>query len=109
MTRQKELRLTEFGKNLRRFRKLAGLTQIELSNALGYGPNSSAICQIEKGLKGMQQDKFMRLHDVIHVDPAALLGPVYTDEQAKMILEFFKIIVDTQNPLYTAFKAMLTK
>lgn len=106
---EKSLGSNIFGQKLRQFRKLAGLTQIELSLELGYSDGSSAISQIERGIKGMQQDKLLMLGKVLGVDPAILFSPdQYTDEQARMIIEFYKVMRSgPKHPHFASFKALL--
>ena len=104
MSREKLL----FGKKLRQFRKLAKLNQIDLATELGYKDGSSAISQIERGLKGMQQDKLLKLSEVLGVPTAVLFSQdEYTDEQAKMILAFFKLIKQPRHPHYEAVRTLL--
>lgn len=61
------------GHNIRKFRKLRGMTQKELAEKAGY-TNDTAISRIENGLWFPSDEKLKVLADILQTTPGVLMG-----------------------------------
>ena len=61
-----------FGRNVYKYRKLAGLTQDELAQRLGY-KNKASIVKIETGVAEVPVSMALKIADALHVDVMELL------------------------------------
>lgn len=64
--------MSNFGKNVYKYRKLAGLTQDELAQILGY-KNKASIGKIETGVAEVPVSMALKIADALHVDVMELL------------------------------------
>ncbi len=79
------------GKNIRMFRKKAGMTQVELATKLGY-TSTGTLSQIESGSRGMDFDKLESVAKIFKVDVPVLLAPEDLDEiQVEDLRLFYSI------------------
>ena len=79
--------LKEFGRRVRHYREIAGLTQEELAVKVGYikGQNpSSAVSKIERGCMEITQSKIVDLARALSIEPYQL----FTDEQTSRLLYY---------------------
>lgn len=72
MTEQDKERARRFGEYIRALRKARGLTQDELSKALGY-THRAAVSQLEKGKNDIAFDRLPALSAALGVEPQELL------------------------------------
>lgn len=61
-----------FGKRVHLFRKLRGMTQLDLAQAIGY-TTRAAICKIEKDERDLPRDKIIDMAKALGVHPQRLL------------------------------------
>lgn len=72
-----------FWANLRRFREMAGLSQVELGLMIGY-KSTGTISMIESGKRGMEIENIPQTAECVNVRPAALLKDhIMTDDEAE--------------------------
>lgn len=64
--------MSTFGRNVYKYRKIAGLSQKELADRLGY-KNKASIGKIENGNSEVLISMAMRIADELHVDVMMLL------------------------------------
>ena len=64
--------MSNFGKNVYKYRKLARLTQDELAQILGY-KNKASIGKIETGVAEVPVSMALKIADALHVDVMMLL------------------------------------
>lgn len=101
-----------FGKNLQKYRKLAGLTQAELSKQLDISQKHLSI--IETGSQFASAALISRICSVLNVSPAALFGDDLNQEYfdklyARMATHFENKINQVQYTLLNEIKNLSTK
>ena len=64
--------MNNFGRNVYKYRKLARMTQDELSQILGY-KNKASIGKIENGVAEVPVSMALKIADALHVDVMKLL------------------------------------
>lgn len=70
--------MLELYENIRKYRKLLGMSQTELAKKTGYTDRSS-IAKIEKGDIDIPQSKILIFAKALGVTPGELMGDVETD------------------------------
>ena len=96
--------MSEFAKNIRKYRKQKNYTQVELAKKLNYG--YTAIANYESGRNEPSFDSLIKLAEVLDVTADELLGVKLKTEEKKLLLAFKKldrekkkIILDMTNVL----------
>ena len=96
--------MSDFAKNLKKYRKQKGYTQVELGKALNYG--YTAIANYESGRNEPSFDDLISLCHVLDTTPNDLLGfsPMEMDREwlvsfEKLQQKHRKIILDMMNAL----------
>ena len=64
-------RLKKLGENIKKYRELKGLKQIDLAVSLGF--SGEYICRVERGQKFMSLRKLFKLADVLEVKISDLM------------------------------------
>lgn len=79
----------KISENIRKYRKMSGISQTELANYLGV--SKAAVSNWEKGINGVDTDTLFKIADILHVSVSALGGIQtdysITDPDTKAILE----------------------
>ena len=84
--------MVNVGENIAKARKLAGLTQEELANRVGY-KTKTAVNKIELGKRDLPQKKIAAFADALGVTPGHLLGwdtPKPATEQGALAAQVLK-------------------
>lgn len=83
--------------NVKRIRKLKGLTQLELAEAMGV--KQPFIARIESGKNNISVKKLEQIAEVFKIDPVLILRPIYEEGTPR---EIAKLVVDTQFIVHAA-------
>jgi transcriptional regulator with XRE-family HTH domain len=96
------------GGKLRKLRKLAGLTQIEVALALGY-KSTGTISHIEAGRMVMDLDKIIAAAEFFHIHPAYIVSDEkIDDEDLEMMIMLTKVLRQrSKHDYYRALQALL--
>lgn len=95
------------GKKIRKLRKIAGLTQMDLAFELGYN-STGTISQIENGVSGMDNDQILRAAQFFGVDPLVLFTDhEYTDRQLELAIKFHTFLLDPDARHFDSIEALL--
>ena len=89
--------MSEFAKNLKRFRKQKNLTQVELGKMLNYG--STAIANYESGRNEPSLDVLIKLSEILDVSTDDLLGATPKDKIESPVLIPFEILNDEKKKI----------
>ena len=89
--------MSDFAKNLKRFRKSKKLTQTELGKMLNYG--STAIANYESGRNEPSFDILIRLSDILEVSLDDLLGTSPKNKEEQTILISFETLSDEKKKI----------
>ena len=89
--------MSEFAKNLKRFRKSKKLTQTELGKMLNYG--STAIANYESGRNEPSFDILIRLSEILNVSLDDLLGASPKNKEEQTILMSFETLSDEKKKI----------
>lgn len=81
--------MSDFAKNLKKFRKQKNLSQTELSKMLNYG--YTAIANYESGRNEPAFDNLIKLAEVLDVTIDELLGVSLSAEEKQLISAFKKL------------------
>lgn len=81
--------MSEFAKNIRKYRKQKNYTQVELAKKLNYG--YTAIANYESGRNEPSFDSLIKLAEVLDVTSDELLGVKLKTEEKKLLLAFKKL------------------
>lgn len=81
--------MSEFAKNIRKYRKQKNYTQVELAKKLNYG--YTAIANYESGRNEPSFDSLIKLAEVLDVTADELLGVKLKTEEKKLLLAFKKL------------------
>ena len=81
--------MSEFAKNIRKYRKQKNYTQVELAKKLNYG--YTAIANYESGRNEPSFDSLIKLAEVVDVTSDELLGVKLKTEEKKLLLAFKKL------------------
>ena len=89
--------MSDFAKNLKRFRKSKKLTQTELGKMLNYG--STAIANYESGRNEPSFDILIRLSEILNVSLDYLLGASPKNKEEQTILMSFETLSDEKKKI----------
>ena len=89
--------MSEFAKNLKRFRKQKNLTQTELGKMLNYG--STAIANYESGRNEPSLDVLIKLSEILDVSTDDLLGVTPKDKIKSPVLIPFETLSDEKKKI----------
>ena len=89
--------MSDFAKNLKRFRKSKKLTQTELGKMLNYG--STAIANYESGRNEPSFDILIRLSEILNVSLDDLLGASPKNKEEQTILMSFETLSDEKKKI----------
>ena len=78
--------MSEFAKNLRKYRKKKGLTQAKLGEKLNYG--YTAIANYESGRNEPALDVLISLAQILDVTPNELLGFPVVEKELEILSSF---------------------
>ena len=81
--------MSDFAKNLKRFRKQKGYSQQKLAKALDYG--CTAIANYESGRNEPSLDTLVILADTLDVSVDELLGVKLKSEEKRLLIFFKKL------------------
>lgn len=81
--------MSDFAKNLRKFRKRKGYSQQNLAKVLGYG--YTAIANYESGRNEPSFDCLIKLAEILDVTIEELLGMKLRTEEQRLISSFKKL------------------
>lgn len=81
--------MSDFAKNLRKFRKQKNLSQVELGKALNYG--YTAITNYESGRNEPSFDALIILAEMLDVTVDELLGVNLKTEEKRLLASFKKL------------------
>lgn len=81
--------MSEFAKNIRKYRKQKNYTQVELAKKLNYG--YTAIANYESDRNEPSFDSLIKLAEVLDVTADELLGVKLKTEEKKLLLAFKKL------------------
>lgn len=98
------MRMLILYQNIKKYRKLKGMSQNELAKKTGY-TNRSAISRIEKGEIDLPQSKIVSFAEALGVDVSILMGETaydislgniteqMTDEQKRRLLAYARFLL----------------
>ncbi len=89
--------MSDFAKNLKRFRKSKKMTQTELGRMLNYG--STAIANYESGRNEPSLDILIRLSEILNVSLDDLLGASPKNKEEQTILISFETLSDEKKKI----------
>ena len=89
--------MSDFAKNLKRFRKSKKMTQTELGRMLNYG--STAIANYESGRNEPSLDILIRLSEILNVSLDDLLGASPKNKEEQTILMSFETLSDEKKKI----------
>ncbi|WP_458407704.1 helix-turn-helix domain-containing protein [Anaerotignum sp.] len=96
--------MSEFAKNLRKFRKQKGYSQEKLAKALNYG--YTAIANYESGRNEPSLDDLIRLAEALDVTLDELIGMEFTTKEKELISFFKKLNVENKNRILDLIQAL---
>lgn len=104
------------GNRIRVYRKLKGLTQMELAEKIGY-TSTASISEVERGNKALSMDKLELVAKVLEVPVSLLVTPLHYDDDVRKsalladLVLMFEHIKDTPviDILHTIVKSELKK
>ena len=86
--------MSEFAKNLRKYRKQKGYTQVELGKELNYG--YTAIANYESGRNEPSFDDLISLCHILGTTPNDLIGFSPLEEDLQVLFSFKKLSLEHQ-------------
>ena len=81
--------MSDFAKNLRKYRKRKHYTQVELGKKLNYG--STAIANYESGRNEPSFDSLIKLAETLDITIDELLGVKLKSEEKQLLSDFKKL------------------
>lgn len=97
--------MSDFAKNLKKYRKQNKFSQIELAKALHYG--YTAIANYESGRNEPSFDDLILLAHTLHVTPNALIGFSYAEEEEEILISFKRVSPEHQKIICDMINALL--
>jgi len=96
------------GRKMWQLRKLSGMNQEQVAEALGY-EGSGTISQIEKGKKGMKNEKIKEAAKLFKVNPHVLMsGRNYKNDELQMHIDLETVIQQRRkSEHFEAIKSLL--
>ena len=96
--------MSDFAKNLRKYRKQKGITQVKLGKMLDYG--YTAIANYESGRNEPSLDTLMRLAEALDVSVDELLGVELKSEEKQLLSSFKKLNDENKYRILDLMKAL---
>ena len=96
--------MSDFAKNVRKFRKQKNLSQVALGKSLNYG--STAIANYESGRNEPSFDCLIRLAEVLDVTIEELLGVELKTEERQLLSAFKKLDAEKKKTILDLIKAL---
>ena len=96
--------MSEFAKNLRKYRKQKGYTQVELGKKLNYG--YTAIANYESGRNEPSFDDLISLCHVLGITPNEMLGFSLFDEDLQIFSSFKSLSIEKQKIIIELINAL---
>lgn len=97
--------MSEFAKNLRKYRKQKNLSQIELGKALHYG--YTAIANYESGRNEPSLDDLITLAHTLDVTPNDLIGFSFMEKDVAFLFDFKRLSSECQKIIIDMINALL--
>lgn len=100
----------DIGKQIKKYRQLNNLTQMDLAKALGY-TSSASVSLVEQGKRGASKDVLLRCCKVFNIHAAELLAPpvVENNSDDRFYQDVMKIISSPKKPAtYDAIKTLVS-
>lgn len=96
--------MSEFAKNLRKYRKQKNYTQVELGKKLNYG--YTAIANYESGRNEPSYDDLISLAYILGVTPNDLLGFSLSKDDTEFLISFKKLQLKYQKIILDMINAL---
>ena len=96
--------MSDFAKNLRKYRKQKGITQVKLGKMLDYG--YTAIANYESGRNEPSLDTLMRPAEALDVSVDELLGVELKSEEKQLLSSFKKLNDENKYRILDLMKAL---
>ena len=96
--------MSDFAKNLRRYRKRKNYSQKKLAKELHYG--YTAIANYESGRNEPSIDDLIRLAKVLNVTVDELIGMEFTSKEEELVASFLKLDEKNQNRIMDLIQAL---
>ena len=96
--------MSEFAKNLRKYRKKKGLTQMKLGEKLNYG--YTAIANYESGRNEPSYDVLISLAKILDVTPNDLLGFPAVEKELEILFSFQELPPEKQKIILEMIDAL---
>ena len=97
--------MSDFAKNLKKYRKQNKFSQIELAKVLNYG--YTAIANYESGRNEPSFDDLIMLSYTLHVTPNDLIGFSDTQEDRAFLASFKRLLPEHQKIICDMINALL--
>lgn len=96
--------MSDFAKNLRRYRKRKNYSQEKLAKELHYG--YTAIANYESGRNEPSIDDLIRLAKALNVTVDELIGMKFTSKEEELVVCFLKLNEENQNRIMDLIQAL---
>jgi len=96
--------MSDFAKNLKKFRKEKGYSQQKLADALHYG--YTAIANYESGRNEPSIDDLIRIARTLNVGVGELVGMEWTTEEEQVIASFKKLTLENRKRILDLIEAL---
>jgi len=96
--------MSDFAKNLRRFRKRKGYSQKKLAQTLNYG--YTAIANYESGRNEPSFDDLIHLAQILDVTLDELIGVELKSEEKQLLSSFKKLSAENKNRILDLIQAL---
>ena len=96
--------MSDFAKNLRRYRKRKNYSQEKLAKELHYG--YTAIANYESGRNEPSIDDLIRLAKALNVTVDELIGMKFTSKEEELVACFLKLNEENQNRIMDLIQAL---
>ena len=90
--------MSDFAKNLKKYRKQNKFSQAELAKVLHYG--YTAIANYESGRNEPSFDDLIMLSYTLHVTPNDLIGFSDTEDDREFLASFKRLLPDTDRQIF---------
>ena len=97
--------MSDFAKNLKKYRKQKNFSQIELAKVLNYG--YTAIANYESGRNEPSFDDLITLAHILQVTPNELLGFSSMEEDQVFLEAFKRLLPEHQKIIFDMINALL--
>lgn len=77
----REMKFKKTGDLIRKFRKQKGMTQSDLSDAIGYGNKAQNISNIERGMSGIPKTKIEKIAKVLSIPKNKIVNTIIRQQR----------------------------